>query len=123
MRIISKPEMIKRTNALNRQTELALSVLHARGNLVDVNQTSLTVQVTESNAMSEESTSQSTVTLRNVQDAQPQEDSAACNLAETGNCAVAKGAQSVAHPNSASETSDLTREFESAQTVIEGEPR
>ncbi len=122
MRVMSKPEMIKLTNALNRQTEHALSVLHARGQLIDVNQTSLTVQVTEPDASVHESTGQSHVTLDNVQDAQPPQDCAAGNVAETRKCEAAKEAQSVAHPNAASETSGPTREVEPAQAAILGEP-
>jgi len=45
MRVMSKPEMIKLTNALNRQTEHALSVLHARDQLLNASGGSLTVQV------------------------------------------------------------------------------
>jgi len=45
MRVMSKPEMIKLTNALNRQTEHALSVLHARDQLLNASCGSLTVQV------------------------------------------------------------------------------
>ncbi len=120
MRVMSKPEMIKLTNALNRQTEHALSVLHARGQLIDANQTSLTVQVTGSDASVHESTGQSHVTLDNVQDAQPPQDCAAGNVAETRKCEAAKEAQSVAH--AASETSDPTREVEPVQTAILGEP-
>jgi acetolactate synthase small subunit len=120
MRVMSKPEMIKLTNALNRQTEHALSVLHARGQLIDANQTSLTVQVTGSDASVHESTGQSHVTLDNVQDAQPPQDCAAGNVAETRKCEAAKEAQSVAH--AASETSDPTREVEPSQAAILGEP-
>lgn len=47
MRVMSKPEMIKLTNALNRQTEHALSVLHAREQLLSASQASLTVQVAD----------------------------------------------------------------------------
>ncbi len=44
MRFMSKPEMIKLNNALNRQAEHALAVLHARGQLFDANQGAITVQ-------------------------------------------------------------------------------
>lgn len=44
MRVMSKPEMIKLTNALNRQTEHALSVLHARDQLLNASGGSLTVE-------------------------------------------------------------------------------
>ncbi len=120
MRVMSKPEMIKLTNALNRQTEHALSVLHARGQLIDANQTSLTVQVTAPDASVHEVTGQSHVTLDNLQHAQPPHDSAAGNVVETRKCEAAKEAQSVAH--AASETSDPTLEVEPVQTAILGEP-
>ena len=45
MRVMSKPEMIKLTNALNRQTEHALSVLHARDQLLTASGGALTVEV------------------------------------------------------------------------------
>ncbi len=122
MRIMSKPEMIKLTNALNRQTEHALSVLHARGQLVDANQTSLTVQVTGQDASVHEVTGQSHLTLDSAQHDQPPQDSDASNVAETRKCAAAKEVQSVAHSNVASETPDPTREVEPAQAAILGEP-
>lgn len=122
MRVMSKPEMIKLTNALNRQTEHALSVLHARGQLIDANQTSLTVQVTGSDASVHESTDQSHVTLDNVQYAQPPQDFAVGDVAENRNCADVKGAPSIADPNAASQTSDSIRVVEAAEAALMGEP-
>ncbi len=58
MRVMSKPEMIKLTNALNRQTEHALSVLHARGQLIEANQGSLTLQVAQADGPNGQSQAQ-----------------------------------------------------------------